>query len=183
MGPDHQPVNRQGSRGPREPGTRTGRAARAWPGLANLGRALAAAGTAKASREDHNLRRWSLARAPAGHRRSPGEACSRTTTSRHRSGQRRWPGLSTDRGLGAPAMCSHRLPSVGGRGDQPVLRASGMAPMLASSRAYRRISHTAARSVVTLRGGVRRLRSSCPHRSRRRFLIEMSQATFRRQVI
>jgi hypothetical protein len=44
MGPDHQPVNRQGPRGRRQPGMRTGLAARPGPGFANLGRALAAAG-------------------------------------------------------------------------------------------------------------------------------------------
>jgi hypothetical protein len=43
MGPDHQPVNRQGSRGQRKPGTRTGLAAS--PGRGSpISAALAAAG-------------------------------------------------------------------------------------------------------------------------------------------
>jgi hypothetical protein len=51
MGPDHQPVNRQGPRGRRQPGMRTGLAARPGPGFANLGRACRRGRRSKASRK------------------------------------------------------------------------------------------------------------------------------------
>jgi enamine deaminase RidA (YjgF/YER057c/UK114 family) len=47
MGPDRRPGNRQGSRGPRQPGLRTGLSAPARQVLAHLGRALAAVGAAQ----------------------------------------------------------------------------------------------------------------------------------------
>ena len=78
MGPGHRLGNRQGSRGPRQPGMRTGLAA--WPGRRSPISAARSPPRArpKASREDHDLRRRSPARVPAGCRRSPGEVCSRT---------------------------------------------------------------------------------------------------------
>ena len=105
MGPGHRLGNRQGSPGaaPARSENGPGCLGPAGPRLRSPPRARP-----RASREDHDLRRRSPARVPAGCRRSPGEVCSRTTTGRYRGRQRRWPGLSTHRGLGVPAMCSHR---------------------------------------------------------------------------
>ena len=86
MGPDHQPVNRQGPRGRRQPGTRTGRPL-GPPGICqSRPRTCRRRRRPKASCEDHDLRRRPLARVPVGHRRSPGGACVRTTTGRCHGG-------------------------------------------------------------------------------------------------
>jgi hypothetical protein len=87
MGPDHQLVNRQGPPGRRQPGMRSGLAARPGPGVRQpRPRACRRGRRSKASREDHDLHRLSPARVPASHRRSPGKACLRTTTDRYRDG-------------------------------------------------------------------------------------------------
>jgi hypothetical protein len=88
-------------------------------------------------------------------------------------------GVQSARAVPAPPV-PRRPPSRTER--RPDLRGRWCARRQSRSRTYRRISDTAARPVVTLRDGVRRLRSSRPHRRRRR-LTDMSQATFRRQVI
>ena len=79
MGPGRRLGNRHGPPGapPARKENGPGRVARQASGCPGL--ALAAAGRPRASREDHDLRRRSPARVPAGCRRSPGEVCSRTT--------------------------------------------------------------------------------------------------------
>jgi hypothetical protein len=80
-----------------------------------LGLALAAAGPAQGksrrSRSPSPVTGTSTGRLSA----QPGaRSVRRPQTGRYRGRQRRWPGLSTHRGLGVPAMCSHRLdPGVG----------------------------------------------------------------------
>ena len=57
MGPEHQPVTRQ-ARGPRQPGMRTCLAAGPGRGSPSRPRACRRVRRPKASREDHDLRRW-----------------------------------------------------------------------------------------------------------------------------
>jgi hypothetical protein len=73
MGPGHRLGNRQGSPGAAPARNENGPGCLARQAFDCLGLALAAAGPARASREDHDLRRRSPARVPVGCRRSPGE--------------------------------------------------------------------------------------------------------------
>jgi hypothetical protein len=64
-------------------------------------------------------------------------------TGRYRGRQRRWPGLSTHRGLGVPVMCSHRLdPGVGQPSGLRVVHlvrhGAGRPPPRQGRRPYRR---------------------------------------------
>jgi hypothetical protein len=98
MGPDHQPVNRQGPRGRRQPGMRTGLAARPGPGVRQprprLPPRAPVQGKSRRSRSTSPVTGASTCQPST----PPGRACLRTTTGRHRDGQRRKPGLCTDRG-------------------------------------------------------------------------------------
>jgi hypothetical protein len=100
MGPDRRPGNRQGSRGPRQPGMRPGLAAPARQVFANLGRARRCGRRPRARRQDRDLCRRSPARVPAGHRHSPGRSVRGPQTGSYRGG----------RGDAGPARVPDRCP-------------------------------------------------------------------------
>jgi hypothetical protein len=114
MGPGHRLGNRQGSPGAAPARNENGPGRLARQAFANLGRALAAAGPGQVAKITISV---------AGHRHeyrpAVGAARARSVrgpqTGRYRGRQRRWPGLSTHRGLGVPAMCSHRHVRVADR--------------------------------------------------------------------
>jgi hypothetical protein len=79
MGPGHRLGNRQGSPGAAPARNENGPGCLARQAFDCLAPRPPPRARPRASREDHDLRRRSPARVPAGCRRSPGEVCSRTT--------------------------------------------------------------------------------------------------------
>ena len=125
MGPGHRLGNRQGSPGAAPARTENGPGRLARQAFDCLGRALAAAGLAQGksrrSRSPSPVTGTSTGRPSA----QPGRGLFADHKPADTGRQRRWPGLSTDRGLGVPAMCSHRQESDASRlcrprADRPV---------------------------------------------------------------
>jgi hypothetical protein len=109
MGPGHRLGNRQGSPGAAPARNENGPGCLARQAFDCPGRALAAAGPGPGQVAKITI---SVAGHRHGYRPAVGAARARSVrgpqTGRYRGRQRRWPGLSTHRGLGVPAMCSHR---------------------------------------------------------------------------
>jgi hypothetical protein len=85
--------------------------------------------------------------------------------------------LSRSGGMRYPRSGPWKLITATERPEDSICAATAHGSLQPVFAPYRRISHTASRSVVTLRDGVRRLRSSCPHRHAGQVLIDLSQAT------